>query len=49
MAGLTFERVIADRAYAGQAFVDLVISRGAETVIPPHPRVNEPRAYDRWW
>ncbi len=47
--GLTFERVIADRGYAGQAFVDLVLERGAEPVIPPHPRAKQPREYDRWW
>src|SRR3712207_2148108 len=49
MAGLTCERVIADRGYAGHACSDLVISRGAAAVIPPHPRAKEPRAYDRWW
>ena len=47
--GLTFERVIADRGYAGQAFIDLVMEQGAEAVIPPHPRAKQPRAYDRWW
>lgn len=49
LAGLTFERVIADRGYAGQAFIDLVVSSGAEVVIPPHQRAKEPREYDRWW
>ena len=47
--GLTFERVIADRGYAGQAFIDLVVAGGAEAVIPPHPRAKQPRDYDRWW
>ncbi len=47
--GLRFERVIAERGYAGQAFVDLVLERGAEAVIPPHPRAKLPREYDRWW
>jgi transposase len=49
VAGLTFERVIADRGYAGQAFIELVVERGAEAVIPPHPRAKQPREYDRWW
>jgi transposase len=47
--GLTFERVIADRGYAGQAVIALVIERGAEAVIPPHPRAKQSRDYDRWW
>jgi transposase len=47
--GLTFARVIADRGYAGQAFIDLVTRSGAEAVIPPHPRAKEPRDDDRWW
>jgi len=49
LAGLTFARVIADRGYAGQAVIDLVHERGAEPVIPPHPRAKAPRDYDRWW
>jgi transposase len=47
--GLTFERVIADRGYAGQAVVNLVLEQGAEVVIPPHQSAKQPRAYDRWW
>ncbi len=47
--GLTCERVIADRGYAGQPFVDLVLEHGAEVVIPPHPRATQQREYDRWW
>jgi transposase len=47
--GLTFERVIADRGYAGQAFVELVVQGGAEAVIPPHQRATQQRGYDRWW
>ncbi len=49
LEGLTFERVIADRGYAGQAVIDLVIERGAEPVIPPHQRAKQPRDDDRWW
>jgi len=47
--GLTFERVIADRGYAGQAVIALVIQGGAAAVIPPHQRAKQPRDYDRWW
>lgn len=49
LGGLSFERVIADRGYAGQAFIDLVDASGAEAVIPPHPRAKEQREYDRDW
>jgi transposase len=49
LKGLTCERVSADRGYAGQPFVDLVIEQGAEPVIPPHPRAKQSRADDRWW
>jgi transposase len=47
--GLSFERVIADRGYAGQAVIDLVEASGAEVVIPPHQSAKQPRDYDRWW
>ncbi len=47
--GLTFDRVIADRGYAGQAVLDVVLERGAEVVIPPHQRSKQPRDFDRWW
>ncbi len=47
--GLTFERVIADRGYAGQPVINVVLARGAEVVIPPHQRANHQRDYDRWW
>jgi len=49
LAGLTFDRVIADRGYAAQAVIDLVVACGAEPVIPPHPRAKQARDYDRWW
>ncbi len=49
LEGLRFERVIAERGYAGQAVIDLVLERGAEVVIPPHQRAKQPRDYDRWW
>jgi transposase len=49
LEGLSFERVIADRGYAGQGFIDVVVASGAEAVIPPHPRAKEQREYDRDW
>jgi len=47
--GLAFERIIADRGYAAQDFVDILLERGIEVVIPPHPRAKERREYDEWW
>jgi transposase len=49
LEGLTFERVIADRGYAGEAVLSLVLASEAEVVIPPHQRSKQPRDYDRWW
>lgn len=46
--GFHFERVIADRAFAGQPFVDWLIEREIEPVIPPHQNAKQPREYDRW-
>jgi transposase len=49
LAGLSFERVIGDRGYAGQEVIELVVETGAEAVIPPHQRAKEQREYDRHW
>ena len=48
LAGFTFERVIADRGYAGAAFVASVEARGSEAVIPPHASATLQRVYDTW-
>ncbi len=47
--GWTFDRVIADRGYAGQPIIELVVASGSEVVIPPHQRAKAQREYDRWW
>lgn len=47
--GLTFERVIADRGYAGQTVIAVVEASGAEVGIPPHQSAKQPREYDQWW
>lgn len=47
--GWTFTRVIADRGYAGQAVINVVLAQGAEVVIPPHQCAKQQREYDRWW
>ena len=46
--GFEYERVIADRGYAAQDFVDQIVDAGAEVVIPPHPRALTQRDYDTW-
>ena len=47
--GVTVARVIADRGYAGQAVIALVIERGAEAGMPPPQRAKQARDDDRWW
>lgn len=49
VAGFVFERLIADRGYAAQDFVDWLIEQGMEAVIPPHQLAKKAREYDRWW
>ena len=48
LQGFAFQRVIADRGYAAQDFVNSLLERGIEVVIPPHPRAKEKRDYDKW-
>lgn len=50
--GLTFDRLIADRGYAAQAFYDWLVAQEIEPVIPPHPAAKGElahRPYDKWW
>lgn len=47
--GFEFERLIADRGYAAQDFVDWLLEHGIEVVIPPHQRAKQDREYDTWW
>jgi transposase len=46
--GFSFDYLIADRGYAAQDFIALVVDCGMQPVIPPHPRAKEMREYDRW-
>ena len=49
--GFTFDRLIADRGYAAQAFYDWVVEQEMEPVIPPHQAAKGDKAerpYDRW-
>ena len=38
---------LGDRAYAGQKLLAEITSIGAEALIPPHPRSEKFRSYDR--
>lgn len=49
--GLDFDRLLADRGYAAQAFYDWVVDQEMEPVIPPHPSAKHDKAqrpYDKW-
>jgi transposase len=46
--GWTFEKVLADRGYANEAFIVSLQARGSEAVIPPHQRAKVKREYDTW-
>jgi len=47
--GFACKRIIADRGYAAKDFVDSLLEKGIEVVIPPHPQAKEQREYDKRW
>jgi len=46
--GLEFEHMLGDRGYASTDFIDYLLARGINPVIPPHQRAKVARAYDTW-
>jgi len=46
--GFDFDRLIADRGYSAEHFIDYLLDRGIEAVIPPHQRAKILREYDKW-
>ena len=48
LEGFDFERLIADRGYAAEHFINYLLERGIEVVIPPHQRAKVLREYDDW-
>ena len=48
LEGFDFERLIADRGYSAAHFIEYLLARGIEAVIPPHQRAKVLREYDRW-
>jgi transposase len=49
LEGFDFERLIADRGYSAAHFIEYLLDRGIEVVIPPHQRAKILREYDAWW
>ena len=48
LEGFDFQRLIADRGYAAADFIDYLLERGIQAVIPPHQRAKVLREYDEW-
>ena len=46
--GFDFAHLIADRGYAAQDFIEYLLARGIQAVIPPHQRAKILREYDQW-
>lgn len=46
ITGFDFERVIADRSYDAEAFLQKIAEKEAEAVIPPRKNRKQLRAYD---
>ncbi len=46
--GFEFDRLIADRGYAAEHFIEYLLAHGIEAVIPPHQRAKVLREYDEW-
>jgi transposase len=46
--GFSFEYVLADRGYDGQAVIEKIEESGAEPVIPSKKNAKQPRDYDDW-
>lgn len=49
VAELDFERLIADRSYDAQEFIQVIHEVEAEVVIPPRQNRKESREYDKHW
>lgn len=44
-----FERLLADKSYDSDVFLQLIVELGAEAVIPPRASRKEQRDYDKHW
>ena len=48
LEGFDFERLIADRGYSAEHFIQYLLDQDIEAIIPPHQRAKVLRAYDEW-
>ena len=48
LEGFDFDRLIADRGYSAEHFINYLLERGIEAVIPPHQCAKILRDYDTW-
>lgn len=48
LAGFDFQRLIADRGYSAEHFINYLLEQGIEAVIPSHQRAKVLRDYDTW-
>lgn len=46
--GFDFDRLIADRGYTAEHFMEYLLERGIQAVIPPHQRAKVLSEYDEW-
>lgn len=49
IADYEFERLLADKSYDSDAFIQKLAALGVEVVIPSRANRIEPRAYDKHW
>jgi len=47
--GYSFDRLLADKSYDSDDFLQLIADKEAEAVIPPRARRKEQREYDKHW
>jgi transposase len=45
---LEFEHLIADHSFGAKAFVEALIARGIQPLIPPNQNAKHPREYVAW-
>ena len=46
--GFNFERLLTDRGYSAEDFIDYLLARAIEAVIPSYQRAKVLRDYDVW-
>lgn len=49
IAGFDFERLLADKSYDVETFIQQLVALGVEVVIPPRANRKDQREYDKHW